>query len=145
MMENLVVKLAETEDERRGAFDLRIQVFVHEQGVPAEEELDSEDATATHAVALLDGEVVGTGRMVPAEPRSARIGRMAVRNEWRRRGVGGRILRALEEAASSQGLREAVLYAQTYVKSFYASHGYVEAGEAFSEVGIEHVEMRKRL
>ncbi len=144
-MEGLVVKVAETEDERRAAFDLRIQVFVNEQGVPAEEELDAADETATHAVALLNGEVVGTGRMVAVEPRSARIGRMAVRYEWRKQGIGGRILRTLEEESSRRGLKEAVLHAQTYVKSFYASHGYVEAGAAFLEVGIEHVEMRKRL
>ena len=65
-MKDLVVKLAETEEERRAAFALRLQVFVREQGVPPEEELDAEDERATHALALVGGRPVGTGRLVCA-------------------------------------------------------------------------------
>ena len=75
----------------------------------------------------------------------ARIGRMAVDEAWRRKGIGSHILMALEEAARHRGRKEAILHAQTYVKNFYASHGYIEEGEVFLEVGIEHVQMRKRL
>ena len=75
----------------------------------------------------------------------ARIGRMAVDADWWGREIGGRILEALEEAARGLGMAEAVLHAQTYVRGFYAGHGYVEEGEVFREVGIEHVRMRKRL
>ncbi len=144
-MEGLVVKLVESEDERRAAYAVRVRVFVHEQGVPYEEELDEEDETATHAIAILDGKGVGTGRLVRDGVREARIGRMAVDMEWCGRGVGGRILDVLEEAARALGMAEAVLHAQTYVQGFYASHGYAEEGNVFLEVGIEHVRMRKRL
>ncbi len=154
-MKGLVVKLVETVEERQAAFAIRMRVFVQEQGVPVEEELDEHDATATHALALLDGRPVGTGRVVcPGKPpdsyyaqsrNEARIGRMAVEGDWRRRGIGSRILKALEEAARQQGMAEAVLHAQTYVKAFYAAHGYAEEGEVFLEVGIEHMQMRKRL
>jgi len=151
-MEDLIVRLVETEAERKAAFDLRIRVFVGEQGVPREEELDDYDDAATHAVALMGNRVVGTGRMLTPDTSShealggaARIGRMAVDAEWRRRGIGGRILTALEDVASQSGLDRAVLHAQTYVKSFYAGHGYVEEGDVFLEVGIEHVQMGKRL
>ena len=144
-----MIKLVESEEERKAAFELRIRVFVQEQGVPEEEELDEEDATGTHAVALLGGRVVGTGRVLFPDaakgPGTARIGRMAVESEFRRRGIGGRILRALEEAAAHGGLQDAVLHAQTYAKSFYAAHGYLEEGDVFLEVDIEHVQMRKRL
>ena len=148
-MEDLIVKLVETEAELKAAFDLRIRVFVGEQGVPEEEELDEYDDAATHAVALVGGRVVGTGRVLFPDPgtgeSSVRIGRMAVDVEWRRGGIGGRILHTLEEAASHRGLDRAVLHAQTYVKSFYAGHGYVDEGDVFLEVGIEHVQMGKRL
>jgi predicted GNAT family N-acyltransferase len=70
---------------------------------------------------------------------------MAVDREWRRKGVGGQILLFLEEEARAQGYRSSVLHAQEYVKSFYASHGYVEHGEVFLEVNIPHIEMRKEL
>ena len=70
---------------------------------------------------------------------------MAVDMAWRRRGIGSRILRILEEEEARRGMAEAVLHAQTYVKDFYAAHGYVEDGEPFEEAGIEHIMMRKRL
>ena len=145
IMTDLVVKLVETEGELEGAIDVRMQVFVAEQSVPPEEELDEADATATHAVALYQGQVIGTGRLVVREDATAQIGRMAVRLSWRRHGVGGLILESLEEEACAQGLTSAILHAQEYVKSFYAAHGYLEHGETFLEVGIPHIEMRKQL
>ena len=144
-MQDFMVKLVETEAERQGAFDLRVRVFVQEQGVPMEEELDEDDETATHAIALLDGKPIGTGRVLCMDSGHARIGRMAVERGWRRRGVGGGILLVLEEAARCRGMAESVLHAQTYVEGFYSSHGYVAEGNPFLEVGIEHVRMSKRL
>ena len=144
-MEHLVVKLVETEQELEAAYEVRMRVFVKEQAVPAEEELDEQDKSATHAIALLSGKTVGTGRVIFSETGEARIGRMAVDRQCRRRSIGSRILDALESEARRQGASLAILNAQTYVKSFYASHGYVEEGDVFLEVGIEHVQMRKRL
>ena len=160
-MDAPVVRLVETPAEREAAFALRVRVFVQEQGVPTAEELDEHDLHATHFIALLNGEAIGTGRVVyegvsgergpsgrgPAMggKSEARIGRMAVDWEWRRKGVGGRVLQALEEEVRRAGVEEAVLHAQSYVKAFYASHGYKEEGEPFLEAGIEHVLMRKRL
>ena len=144
-MEDLTVKLVETQREHQSALIVRVRVFVQEQKIPVEEELDEDDLSATHAIALVNGSVVGTGRVLYSDLGEARIGRMAVDEAWRRRGIGGHILTALEDAARQMGIKEAVLHAQTYVKGFYASHGYVEEGEVFLEVGIEHVQMRKRL
>ncbi len=143
-MEDLVIKLVETEEEMEGALGVRFRVFVAEQQVPAEEELDEFDATATHAIAVHQGTVIATGRvMYGNEDAAARIGRMAVDAEWRRHGVGGQILRFLEEEASSQGVNTYVLNAQVYVKDFYAAHGYVERGDEFLEADIVHILMRK--
>ena len=127
------------------AIGVRFRVFVAEQSVPPEEELDDDDATATHAIALYQGQVVGTGRLVWLEDGNAHIGRMAVDAQWRRRGVGGRILEFLEELARSRGVLHCVLHAQEYVKGFYVAHGYLEHGDSFLEVDIPHVEMRKDL
>ena len=143
--EGFSVRLVETERELEAAIGVRFRVFVAEQSVPAEEELDQADATATHAIALYQQRVVGTGRLLKKDPETAVIGRMAVDLEWRRQGVGGLILEHLEEAARSLGMKRSVLNAQEYVKGFYASHGYVEHGEVFLEVQIPHIEMRKEL
>ena len=142
---DIIVKLVETETELEAAIDIRFRVFVAEQHVPPEEELDEEDASATHVIALQHGSTVGTGRLLARDPAIAVIGRMAVDQSWRRRGVGGLILDFLEEEARAQGLRRSVLHAQEYVKSFYAAHGYLEHGEPFDEVNIPHIEMRKEL
>ena len=143
-MEDLTIKLVETEEELEAAIGVRFRVFVAEQQVPAEEELDEFDATATHVIAIYEGQVVATGRVVYGnEDTAARIGRMAVDAQWRRKGIGGRILKFLEEEAAAQGVTTYVLNAQEYVKDFYAAHGYVERGEPFSEVDIPHVLMRK--
>jgi predicted GNAT family N-acyltransferase len=144
-MDGLIVKLVETEEELAGAIGVRMRVFVAEQQIPPEEELDQADATATHAIALYRGRVIGAGRLVLLEDSTAQIGRMAVDQPYRRQGVGGRLLEYLEGEARAQGLQRCMLHAQEYVKGFYASHGYREHGEVFLEVDIPHVEMRKEL
>ena len=141
-MSEITVRLVETEEDMEAAVGIRFRVFVDEQSVPPEIELDEYDVVATHAVALLDGVAIGTGRAI-VEGGSARIGRMAVDLQHRRGGVGGLILRFLEEETKELGATEFVLHAQEYVKAFYASHGYEEHGDTFLEAGIVHVEMRK--
>ena len=144
-MQEVLVKRVESEAEMEGAIGVRFRVFVSEQSVPPEEELDEADATATHAIALSEGAIIGTGRLLRQDGVTGIIGRMAVDREWRRRGVGGQILLFLEEEARAMGYRQSVLHAQEYVKSFYASHGYAEHGDVFLEVNIPHIEMRKPL
>ena len=141
-MREINVKLVETEEDMEAAVGIRFRVFVDEQAVPPEIELDEYDAVATHAIAMEGALAIGTGRAIVADG-VARIGRMAVDQPHRRRGVGGQILRFLEEETREQGAREFVLHAQEYVKAFYAGHGYEEHGEVFMEAGIPHIEMRK--
>ncbi|HIM61958.1 MAG TPA: GNAT family N-acetyltransferase [Dehalococcoidia bacterium] len=148
-MQDLTIKLVETEEEMEGALGVRFRVFVGEQQVPMEEELDEVDAMATHAIVVLnsagqEGQVVATGRVFYRdEDSAARIGRMAVDIEYRRQGIGGRLLQFLEEEAASQGVTTYILNAQVYVKDFYAAHGYTERGAEFLEADIVHILMRK--
>ena len=137
MADGLTIKLVETEEEMEAAIGVRFRVFVAEQQVPAEEELDEFDATATHAIAIHQGQVVGTGRVLYGnEDTAARIGRMAVDAQWRRQGIGGRILKFLEEEATAQGVDTYVLNAQEYVKEFYAARGYAQQGGTFIQQDI---------
>ena len=144
-LDSVIVKQVGCEAELEAAIGVRFRVFVDEQSIPPEEELDEADATATHAIAICQGKVVGTGRVVWGDDGNAQIGRMAVDAQWRRKGVGGEILKFLEDSARKQGLTRSVLHAQEYVKSFYAAHGYQQHGDTFLEVDIPHVEMRKEL
>ncbi|MBI4339615.1 MAG: GNAT family N-acetyltransferase [Chloroflexi bacterium] len=140
-----VVKAVETPQEMAQSKALRLQVFVEEQGIPAEAEMDELDATAFHAIAFQDGSVVGTGRLLADSPADGRIGRMAVAQPFRRQGVGSQVLAFLEREASRRGIRRITLHAQAHVQVFYAHRSYREVGQPFLEVGIPHVEMVKEL
>ncbi len=144
-MAEIVVKFVETESELEGAINVRMRVFVVEQQIPVAEEIDDADATATHAIALYQGQIVGTGRLLYRDDGMAQIGRMAVDRQFRRQGVGGRILAFLEDEARAQGIGSCLLHAQEYVKAFYAGSGYVECGDLFLEADIPHIEMLKEL
>ncbi len=144
-MDSVVVKLVESEPELDSAMQVRFRVFVSEQGVPPEEELDEADAAAIHAIALVGGQVVATARLLLQDGADARIGRMAVDLDWRRLGIGAQILAFLEETAMAGGAQRVILHAQEYVKAFYAAHGYLERGATFLEANIPHVEMRKEM
>ncbi len=129
------------EDLGAEAGRIRLEVFVQEQQVPLEEELDARDAQCLHAVAYdADGQAMGTGRLLP----DGHIGRMAVRKAWRGQGVGSLLLNALMDAARRRGDAEVVLDAQLHARPFYARHGFVEEGGTFMDAGIPHRVMRRR-
>ena len=142
----MLVRPAEPDDMEQ-VLALRHEVFVVDQGVPAELERDELDAVSLHAVACSDGRVVGTGRLVPpglAEP-TATVGRLAVAPRHRRAGVGAAVLAVLEACALERGWPEVRLHAQTAVQDFYGRRGYQAVGDPYEEAGIEHVTMVKRL
>lgn len=127
---------------RPHAAPIRFAVFVGEQKVPPEIELDEMDETALHAVAFdAAGRPVGTGRLLA----DGKIGRMAVVPEMRRRGVGAQILEALVGEARRRGLAGVKLSAQVAAVGFYRAHGFVAEGEVYEEAGIPHRIMRRSL
>jgi predicted GNAT family N-acyltransferase len=135
------IELMSWEKARAHAAPIRMVVFVEEQRVPAELEMDDKDAGCVHAVAF-DGErAVGTGRLLP----DGHIGRMAVLQAFRGKGVGGEILEALVEAARRRGEREIVLSAQTHALAFYRAHGFEAFGAEYEEAGLPHQDMRRVL
>jgi len=140
----LAVRRTRSAGEVEAAFALRIAVFCDEQGVARGDELDGRDNEAVHFIALRDGSVVGTCRVL-VDGEVGKIGRMAVARRERRGGVGGRLLEAGEAAARERGARCIVLAAQVQAEPFYARHGYRAAGQPFEEAGIEHIRMEKPL
>jgi predicted GNAT family N-acyltransferase len=118
--------------------EIRRRVFIEEQNVPKDLEWDGADDDAQHWLALLDGEPVGTARML----RNGHIGRMAVLSRARQHGIGSQILREILTAATQQGLREVYLHAQTQALAFYARFDFVAEGPEFLDAGIPHRTMR---
>ena len=126
---------------RADASPIRFQVFVAEQRVPADIELDEMDAQCVHAVAYENGAPIATGRLLP----DGRIGRMAVLKAWRRRGVGSAILAALIDAARRRGDAKIELSAQVHAVPFYLARGFQPVGPVYEEAGISHQAMTKAL
>ncbi len=121
---------------------VRRTVFVHEQGVPEELEIDDLDPSCIHLLAIDEAfAAIGTGRLLP----DAHIGRMAVLKPWRGMGVGSAILDTLLVIAHERGDPEAILHAQTHACGFYRRAGFKVTSDEFMEAGIPHVEMRRRL
>ena len=133
------IELGDWQSMRLWAEPLRFAVFVEEQEVPAEIELDSFDEVSVHAVAFdTQGEAVGTGRLLP----DGHIGRMAVAKSARGSGIGSALLRALMDEARRHGHTQAILSAQTHAVAFYVKHGYNCVGDVYDDAGIPHVTMR---
>jgi predicted GNAT family N-acyltransferase len=138
----ITVHVLDWSDAAAQAMPLRERVFVIEQGVPAELERDAKDPACRHALALAaDGDVIGTGRLLP----DGHIGRMAVSAQWRNCGVGGLMLEALVVEAIRLGFAEVILNAQIAARDFYLRHGFKAEGDVFIEAGIEHQMMRRKL
>lgn len=123
------------------AFALRREVFVWEQKVPQAEENDADDLTATHFVAVLDGEVVGTLRLI-IKPEHVKIGRVAVRHAFRGQGHARQMILAAMEHCRAQGQDRFYLTSQSDKLGFYERLGYVAFGPEFEDGGMPHRAMR---
>jgi predicted GNAT family N-acyltransferase len=138
------IRRARDGDELAAALELRHDVFCVEQGVPEREELDGRDHEGIHLVAVDDGALLGTCRVLLVG-RTAQFSRLAVRAEARRRGIATALLQEAELETRLAGGRRLVLHAQTYAQQLYENAGYRTRGTVFREAGIEHIAMEKEL
>ena len=138
------VRPARDRSEVDQALALREQVFCVEQGVELAADRDGLDDQAIQIVAVEDGRVIGTCRVL-VDDGVGKLGRMAVATPSRGRGLGTEILAAAERSAREAGAHHMRLHAQRYVEHLYAAAGYTPYGEPFVEEGIPHVSMEKPL
>ena len=125
---------------------IRREVFIEEQGIPADMEWDAADASCLHALARNRfGRPLATGRLLEHVPGVAKIGRMAVLRPMRGTRIGRQVLEALMAEAKKQGYREVLLHAQLSAENFYLRAGFQRRGQPFEEAGIGHVEMVRAL
>jgi predicted GNAT family N-acyltransferase len=138
------VRRAHNADELAAALALRHAVFCVEQGVPEHEERDGHDDQGVHLVALSQGRLVGTCRLVIVGE-SAQFSRLAVAASARRRGIATALLQEADRQALAAGARRMVLHAQVYARELYVRAGYRPRGREFVEASIRHVAMEKWL
>ncbi len=141
-MSTVNIRPAFWKDDEQNLRNIREQVFIKEQNVPAELEWDEQDPVCTHAIAeTATGTILGVGRLLA----DGQIGRMAVLKEARSHGVGAAILQQLMTQAKIQSMTEVWLHGQTHAVPFYQTHGFIKEGTEFMEAGIPHFMMRCRL
>jgi predicted GNAT family N-acyltransferase len=135
-----------TPERMAQALAIRRAVFIEEQAVPEDLEIDEQDRpeawgkSVVHALLLRDGTPVATGRLLLGDgPReNAHIGRVAVLRQERLFGCGRKLMRALEGRARELGYPGITLAAQLHAIGFYEKLGYVARGSVFLDAGIEH-------
>ena len=120
---------------------LRREVFVHEQHVPPQDEFDSYDLTATHVVAVSDGNVVGCLRIIFLDEH-VKFGRVVVAASARGKGIASSMMRVAMEFASSRGETRFYLTAQTDKLALYEKLGFSAFGEEFEDGGMPHLAMK---
>ena len=121
---------------------LRIEIFVVEQSCYYQE-LDDEDKNAFHVSIYNDGIIVAVGRIIPnLYNKEVKIGRIAVKMEYRKRGFAYSMMKDILNFISHKFQSFGVsLSAQTYLIDFYQSFGFKEIGNIYLEDGIEHINM----
>lgn len=136
-MNGIRVSQTDFEADRDTIYGIRHLVFVVEQCVPEEIEMDEYDPVATHVLAYIGDRAVGTGRIT----REGRIGRMAVLADYRGHGIGRALLEALLDIGRRQGAPRLYLSAQTQAIPFYEKFGFVAEGPVYQDAGIDHRRM----
>jgi predicted GNAT family N-acyltransferase len=139
------VRVAESDADREAALVVRRDVFIEEQGVPEEVEMDGKDEDAIHFVATADGDPIGAARLREVGSGVRKVERVAVVADRRDDGIGRKLMRTLEATAVERDIDRLVMHAQTHVQAFYLSLDYETTSDVFEEAGIDHVEMEKEL
>ena len=138
-------KKIKDQDDLNIAFQLRINVFVDEQGVPLEDELDEFDVldgSCDHILVYYNNQPVGTGRISIVD-KVGKLERICILKDYRKYGLGKIIIAGLESIAMEQGIKQFKLHGQTQAEGFYKKLGYEAASEVFMEDGIPHLLMVK--
>ena len=120
---------------------IRTKVFQEEQGITPELEFDGLDPTATHLLAYLDDQPVGTARIRSIDEKTIKLERLAVLPEARRRGIGKQLTQKALAYAQEHHYQQVILNSQLYIKDFYEKLGFSQMGEIFEEAGIPHIKM----
>lgn len=138
------VKVVSNKDELKDAYSVRYNVFVKEQNVPEDLEIDEFENSSTHFVMYDDRTPIGAGRIRPADG-YGKVERICISSSYRGKGLGKSIMKFIEDTAPKLGFNQLKLNSQTHAEQFYKSIGYETISGEFMDAGIPHVTMIKKL
>ena len=145
-----MIRILESKKDRLLGFKLRTEVFVNEQNVPIELELDEKDNSEhTIHIGYFNGdELIGVARLIDIDKEVVHIGRVAIDKNHRGEGIGHKLILGCEDIAKKVLNRDfnIELSAQVYVETFYKKLGYNRINNnIYIDAGIEHIDMRKTI
>ncbi len=143
-VKSMDVQIISNEQQLNDAFTIRKKVFVEEQQVPPEEEIDALESEATHFVLYINEEPAGAGRFRTVDG-YGKIERICVLKDFRGTGAGNAIMKKIESFARKEGLKRLKLNAQIQAIPFYSKLGYKVVSEEFLDAGIPHKTMVKEI
>lgn len=126
------------------AFNIRKAVFVREQGVPLDNELDEYEDISNHILVYYENKPVATGRLRIVD-NIGKLERICVIIDYRKYGLGKVVVEGLEKLAREKGIKKTKLHAQVQAKGFYEKVGYIQVSGEFMEENILHIAMTKDL
>lgn len=135
---------ATTEDQLQDAYAIRKKVFVEEQHVPLEIEIDDHENDSSHFVLYDENKPVGAGRFRILDGKG-KVERICILPSYRGKGAGLKVMKKIEEFARDLYIKELVLNAQTSAIPFYTKQGYEVVSEEFLDAGIPHRTMKKTI
>ncbi|MFC4735439.1 GNAT family N-acetyltransferase [Bacillus daqingensis] len=139
----ITVKLAVSDEELADTRLIRHSVFVVEQGVPSEREIDEHEEASIHFILYEDHKPAGAGRLRPVTE-GVKVERVCVLRHLRGKGLGAAIMKEMEKTAAEKSYGKLLLHSQTHAQSFYEQLGYkTVSAEPFMDAGIPHVKMEK--
>jgi len=141
----LRIKTVNYQEQLQAIQTIRTIVFQEEQGVTTELEFDGLDAIATHFLAYLDDQPVGTTRIRNIDEQTVKIERLAVLPGARKQGIGRKLMETALEVITTQKKHIAIVHAQEYIANLYRQLGFEQVGDRFTEAGISHIKMTKQL
>jgi len=137
------IKIAKIPAEMSEAKEIRRQVFQIEQGIDCKLDFDGKDEETDLIVAYLGNKAVGTARVRYLSDNGAKLERLAVLKDYRKIGLGRKIMDYVIGYLKGKGIKNITLDAQEHAKNFYEKLGFAQEGEIFKEAGIPHIKMCK--
>ena len=138
-MNQLKIKEVETKQEYEQILNIRKKVFIEEQKVPKDIEIDEYETKSTQFVVYLNKEPIGCARI--RFNNFAKLERIAIIKQYRGKGFGTKLTQYLIDYCHKKNIFHIRLNSQLYVAEFYKKIGFKRFGEVFFEAGIKHVEM----
>ena len=138
-MSDLEIKKVCSQDELNKVFDIRKKVFILEQNVPADLEMDNFDSASTHFIVLYKSKPIGCARIRTND--KAKLERIAILKEYRNKGYGTDLVNFLIDYCKQQNINDIYLHSQYFTIAFYKKFGFESVGKEFFEAGIRHIKM----